>query len=384
MPALPPPPLKKSSKIKASVRKHTYTLQLPHHHSVRVWLQLSVIDPNIVLGQSRDYNGLRTMSPAEGIKLLLFSILVLINLVGNTLVCVVVLRTKSMRIPMNFLLVNLAIADMTVGLFLTPVYILRPLIRQADSPLGDVLCKLLTGGNFSWIGSAASVFTLVLIAFERYLSIMFPHNRKRNLTSRNAKLGILLCWLMALSSEIPPILVMRYNAANNICIEDWSNVQQARIYTVITFFIDFVIPFTLMAVLYGRVLCKLWNNKLCRATHVALLRRRKKVTMVLFIVTLLHAICLLPDTVAYFLSYFGFGNGSTAYMIGTAFICLHSAVNPFLYSLHSERFKRSLRSIFRCNTNAPGTCTPRAQKKDKEPKSAVFFYKKTRNVHSIR
>lgn len=314
MPALPPPPLKKSSKIKASARKHTYTLQLPHHHSVRVWLQPSVIDPNIVLGQSRDYNGLRTMSPAEGIKLLLFSILVLINLVGNTLVCVVVLRTKSMRIPMNFLLVNLAIADMIVGLFLTPVYILRPLIRQADSPLGDVLCKLLTGGNFSWIGSAASVFTLVLIAFERYLSLMFPHNRKRNLTSRNAKLGILLCWLMALSSEIPPILVMRYNAANNICIEDWSNVQQARIYTVITFFIDFVIPFTLMAVLYGRVLCKLWNNKLCRATHVALLRRRKKVTMVLFIVTLLHAICLLPDTVAYFLSYSGFGNGSTAYM----------------------------------------------------------------------
>ena len=324
------------------------------------------------------------MSLAEGIKLPLFSILVLINLVGNTLVCVVVLRTKSMRIPMNFLLVNLAIADMTVGLFLSPVYILRPFIRQADSPLGDVLCKLLTGGNLSWIGSAASVFTLVLIAFERYLSIMFPHNRKRNLTSRNAKLGILLCWLMAFSSEIPPIMVMRYNTANNICIEDWSNVQQARIYTVITFFIDFVIPFTLMAVLYGRVLCKLWNNKLCRATHVALLRRRKKVTMVLSIVTLLHAICLLPDTVAYFLSYFGFGNGSTAYMIGTAFICLHSAVNPFLYSLHSERFKRSLRSIFRCNTNAPGTCTSRAQKKDKEPKSAVFFYEKTRNVHSIR
>lgn len=118
------------------------------------------------------------MSPAEGIKLLIFSILVLINLVGNTLVCVVVLRTKSMRIPMNFLLVNLAIADMTVALFLTPVYILRPFIRQADSPLSDVLCKLLTGGNFSWIGSAASVFTLVLIAFERYFCIMFPHNRK--------------------------------------------------------------------------------------------------------------------------------------------------------------------------------------------------------------
>lgn len=156
--------------------------------------------------------------------------------------------------------------------------------------------------------------------------------------------------------------MMRYNAANDICIEDWSNVQQARIYTVITFLVDFGIPFTLMAVMYGRVLCKLWNNKLRRATHVALLRRRKKVTLVLFIVTVLHAICLLPDTVAYFLSYFGFENGSTAYMIGTAFICMHSAVNPFLYSLHSERFKGSLQSIFRCNINLARALRPSKRK----------------------
>ena len=290
-----------------------------------------------------------TMSPAEVVYLIIFSILIFVNLVGNSLVCVVVLRTKSMRIPMNYLLVNLAVADMTVALFLTPLYILRPFIHHPGPPMGDYLCKAGTGGNVSWIGSAASVFTLVLIAFERYNSIMFPQSHNGRLTTRKAKFGILLSWLVAVASEIPPIVVMRYNVLHNICIEDWSDIRQAKTYTVLTFLIDFVIPFTLMSVLYGRVLRKLWSSNLCRATHVALLRRRKKVTLLLFTVTALHGVCLLPDTVAYFLSYFRFKYGSIAYEIGSTFICLNSAVNPFLYSLHSERFRRSLRKMFLSN-----------------------------------
>ena len=45
--------------------------------------------------------------------------MVAINLVGNSLVCLVVLKDKAMRTPMNFLLVNLAVSDMIVGVFST-------------------------------------------------------------------------------------------------------------------------------------------------------------------------------------------------------------------------------------------------------------------------
>ena len=40
-------------------------------------------------------------------------------MLGNALVCLVVLRDKNMRTTMNFLLVNLAISDMIVGVFST-------------------------------------------------------------------------------------------------------------------------------------------------------------------------------------------------------------------------------------------------------------------------
>ena len=288
------------------------------------------------------------MSPTELILLTIFCLLVPINLVGNTLVCLVVFRTKTKRIPVNYFLVNLAIADMIVALFVMLQHILRVFLRHPAPPFGDYFCKVATGGNLVWIGSAASVFTLVSIAFERYYSVMFPHNHKGRLTPRKAKLGILASWLVAVASETPPIAIMRYSVSHNLCIEDWPDIRQARTYTVVTFLIDFVIPFALMTALYGKVLRKLWDSNLCKATHAVLLRRRKKLTLLLFTVTLLHGVFLLPDTVAYFLSYFGFSYSSIAYQIGTVFICLNSTVNPFLYSLHSERFRKSLRKLFGC------------------------------------
>ncbi|XP_078346205.1 galanin receptor type 1-like [Oculina patagonica] len=287
------------------------------------------------------------MSPTDIILMVIFSLLVVVNLIGNTLVCVVVLRTKSMKIPMNYLLVNLAVADMVFAFFVSPQYIFRPLFQHPGPPLGDFLCKVATGGSLSWIGTSAAVFTLVLIAFERYYSVLFPHSNKGRLTPKKAKLGILASWLVAIISEIPPLIVMKYSTQRDICTEQWPDIRYARAYTLFTLAFDFALPFTLMAVLYGKVIYRLWSRNSSSSSHVVLQQRRKKVTSLLLIVTVLHGVCLLPDTVTYVLSYFGFKYGSTAYKIGTVLVCLNSTVNPFLYSFHSKRFRRALQKLLR-------------------------------------
>lgn len=292
------------------------------------------------------------MSYTEVILMVIFSILLAVNLLGNTLVCVVVLRTKSMRIPMNYLLINLAAADMAFALFVSPQYIFRPFLQHPSALLGDLLCKVATGGSLSWIGTAAAVFTLVLIAFERYNSILFPHSNTRRLTAQKVKRGILAIWLVAVVSEIPAIVVMKYSKRHEICIEEWPDIGYAKAYTLMTFFIDFAFPFTFMAVLYGRVIHKLWNRQSSSSTQVVLLQQRKNVTKLLLIVTVLHGVFLLPDTVTYVLSYFGFKYGSIAYKVGTVLVCLNSTVNPFLYSLRSERFRRSLQRLLHWKTKS--------------------------------
>ena len=82
---------------------------------------------------------------------------------------------------------NLAIADMTVATFLAPRYIIIHTFIHPDGVAGNILCRLLTGGNFAWVGAGASVFTLVTIATERYFAVMYPFENKGKLSSRKLK-----------------------------------------------------------------------------------------------------------------------------------------------------------------------------------------------------
>ena len=51
----------------------------------------------------------------------LFFVPILTNVAGN--VCLVVYRTKQMRRPMNYLLVNFAVADIIIGVFMLPRFV---------------------------------------------------------------------------------------------------------------------------------------------------------------------------------------------------------------------------------------------------------------------
>lgn len=100
----------------------------------------------------------------------------------------------SHRTPINFLLVNLAIADMTVAMFFAPRYLFIHSITHPDGAAGLLLCKLLTSGNLAWVGAASSVVTLVSTAFERYYAVLHPHGIKGKLTKNKVKVNSHLCF----------------------------------------------------------------------------------------------------------------------------------------------------------------------------------------------
>ena len=91
---------------------------------------------------------------------------------------------------MNFLLRNLAVADIMVALFIAPRLILEHYsLKISDGMTGTIICKLLTGLNFAWFGAAASIFTLVANAFERYYSVVYPYGNKGKLTFKKLKVS---------------------------------------------------------------------------------------------------------------------------------------------------------------------------------------------------
>lgn len=101
----------------------------------------------------------------------------------------------------NYLIVNLAIADILFVGFCAPytAYEYSTIVWG----LGDVACKL-----FNYLVHVTlhiSVFTLVLMAVDRFIAVVFPVSGMSLRTDRNTFIAIALLWVVSLSGLAPVI-----------------------------------------------------------------------------------------------------------------------------------------------------------------------------------
>ena len=82
---------------------------------------------------------------------------------------------------------NLAVADILYAVFIAPDVYFRLTSTHPEGMTGAVLCKVLTGASFAWIGAVSSIVTLAAIAVERYYAVMYPFGDKGNFTKRKLK-----------------------------------------------------------------------------------------------------------------------------------------------------------------------------------------------------
>jgi len=104
------------------------------------------------------------------------------------------------RTPINCLLVNLAIADALYAAFVTPQNIFTITPTHPGGTIGTVLCKLVTSGYLACTAGISSVVTLVAIAAERYLAVLYPAGNAGKLTKRKLKVRQLPCLIITIDS----------------------------------------------------------------------------------------------------------------------------------------------------------------------------------------
>ncbi|CAH3165619.1 unnamed protein product [Porites evermanni] len=303
---------------------------------------------------------------------------------------------------MNFLLLNLAVADMMVALFITPRFILSHFFTHPDGKTGTLFCKLLTGGNFTWTGGAASVFTLVAIAFERYYAVMYPYGNKGKLTS-NKLMGIRIplppaasgtlrkktltpfhptqyqlrhdsftnihmhatfgnfspliiiptSWTSAAILNVPLFLTIYFDKEVNFCMEYWPNDWLPKAYSSTWFFVAGIILVTLMTALYSRVVYSLWfkqreNNS--ENTNQGVMKVRKRVTKMVLAVSVIYGLCWMPNLTIYALNYFSptQNYGDVTYITSIVLVSCNSTVNPFIYVFVNQKFRRKIKTLLGC------------------------------------
>lgn len=281
----------------------------------------------------------------------LFFTMMIINLVGNTLVILVVLRNRSMKTPTNYLLVNLASADMVVAIFIGIQFIATPTFTHPQGTVGSALCKIITGGTPGWVGAVASVFSLVALAIERYWAVLHPHSQKIKLTKTKIIILAMLSWIVSIIWAIPGFWATTYVKEINGCAHSFSKPIYAKLYTVGWSLVAGVIPICIMGALYSRVVHRLWfvKNNSAEVTQRSLLRYRKRVTNMVILMTLVYVLCWVPELIIYFLGFTGtITLEAVHHAIASALIVFNSSINPIVYSLQSSKFRKHLGELICC------------------------------------
>lgn len=89
------------------------------------------------------------------------------------------------RTAFNVMIVNLALGDIFYTTFLLAHFTLSLYLSNPYDITGNSICIVLR--KLAWLGSYSAVFTMLVIARERYYTIVHPHDSKGKLTMQKLK-----------------------------------------------------------------------------------------------------------------------------------------------------------------------------------------------------
>ncbi|XP_039282958.1 alpha-1D adrenergic receptor-like [Nilaparvata lugens] len=147
-------------------------------------------------------------------KLLILCVFILLTVCGNLLVIVSVVPSHHLRTPTHSLIVNLAVADLLLGITVLPLSATRE-IQGGAWLLGPDLCSVWT--TLDVLCCTASILSLCVISVDRYIGVSRPLAYSRILTKRRARCLIAAIWALALAISIAPPLGWREELAPGEC-----------------------------------------------------------------------------------------------------------------------------------------------------------------------
>ncbi len=254
---------------------------------------------------------------------------------------------RQLHTPTNLLLLSLAVSDFLVGLLVMPVEIL---LTETCWILGDLMCALYY--LLPVIIISASVGNMVLISVDRYVAICDPLHYHTKVTQKLVLICVFLCWICAVIYSI--ILLYdnlkqpgEYNSCNGECV---INITGA-----VDLVFGFIIPITIIIVLYMRVFVVAASQARAMKSHIATVSLKRsntvkvqkseiKAAKTLGILIVVFLMCYSPY---YCVSLTGhdimIGSSTEVFMIFLMYF--NSCLNPVIYALFYPWFKKAIRLI---------------------------------------
>lgn len=276
------------------------------------------------------------------IMAMLYLVVCVLGLAGNSLVIVAILKLEKMSSSTTVYIFNLALAD---GLFMVGLPFIASQNFQNHWMFGDVTCKVVM--VLDGINQFTSVFCLTVMSIDRYMALADPLRFTHWRTPQCAKIVSAFLWLFSLLTILP--MALRFSADRGLCIPDivsdawWLGVLS---YTFVT---GFALPFTIMTASYTALLLTLRSQRLNKTTpnHESH-RQERQVTKMVVAVVVVFGICWLPFYTFNFCSFYQNGLVLT-FARAFEFVVLlsysWSCANPILYACFCDTFRRHFNTL---------------------------------------
>jgi hypothetical protein len=284
-------------------------------------------------------------------KVIASAIVTFLAVFGNCLVITAVVQNHKIRTVTNYLIVNMAVADLFYILVVMPPLYLQ-IFDYYDWAMGSYargvyFCKVVHFCQYLFV--VVSVLTLTAIAADRFFAIVLP--LRRIVTKQAFYVIIPVIWFVASGVAAPVIYAQKIKNHNGLlsCEEDWSpafeTTQASRVYSAMLFAIAYCVPFLAVTVMYTIICRRLWKRKIPGELNVklnkAIVESRKKVVKMLIAVLIAFIVCWLPVQVTTFLWEYQPSLSIPPYVYFTCNFLMraHASITPCIYAVFSENYR---------------------------------------------
>ncbi|XP_072909218.1 pinopsin-like [Hemitrygon akajei] len=213
----------------------------------------------------------------------------------NGMVILVSIKYKRLRSPLNYILVNLAVANLMVTFFGSTVSFSNNL--NGYFTLGETVCRF--EGFMVSLTGIVGLWSLAILAFERYIVICKPMGDFR-FQQRHAVWGCLFTWLWSLVWTAPPLFGWCSYVPEGLrtsCGPNWyTGGTNNSSYVVALFITCFMMPLSLIIFSYTSLLVVLRAVAQQQKESQTTQRAEREVTHMVIAMVMAFLICWLPYT----------------------------------------------------------------------------------------
>ncbi|XP_014258479.1 cardioacceleratory peptide receptor-like [Cimex lectularius] len=298
---------------------------------------------------------------------------------GNATVILALSFSKNRKSRMNYFIMQLAAADLAVGLISVSTDIVWRITITWHA--GNVACKLIR--YLQALVTYASTYVLVALSIDRYDAIKHPMKFSRSW--RRARVLVGIAWALSALFSLPSLIMYREELIQDQ-LQCWIEMKQWewRVYMTVVSLALFVIPAVIITACYTVIVSTIWSkgsnvivltkrtqkgmlqrvrleheHECRRASSRGLIPRAKvKTIKMTFVIVFVFIICWSPYIIFDLLQVYDYVPKTQTNLAIATFVQslapLNSAANPLIYCLFSTRISRGLRKfapfswLFRC------------------------------------